>query len=210
MMGRKDEYQSKLEFIDLNTFVPSNHILRQINEKIDFSFVYNKMEKYYSKLGRKSLDPVLLFKMLLIGYLYNVDSERVLEQEVNLNIAYRWFLGLDLSDTVPDHSTFSQNRRRRFKDSTVFQEIFDYIIDLCIENGLVTGEVIVTDSTHIKASAAKGKAEKVVVEKTPSHYLNTLKRKPKKLKKSLRIKELNLGRRNEAENQRVHLPKRFL
>jgi transposase len=79
MMGRNDEYQSKLEFIDLNIFVPSNHILLQINEKIDFAFIYNKMEMYYSKLGRKSLDPVLLFKMLLIGYLYNVDSERELE-----------------------------------------------------------------------------------------------------------------------------------
>jgi transposase len=90
MMGRKDDYQSKMEFIDLNTFVPSNHILRQINEKIDFSFIYNKMEMYYSKLGRKSLDPLLLFKMLLIGYLFNVDSERELEQEVKLNIAYRW------------------------------------------------------------------------------------------------------------------------
>ena len=150
MMGRKDDYQSKLEFIDLNMIVPSNHILRQINEKIDFSFIYNKMEKYYSRLGRKSLDPVLLYKMLLIGYLFNVDSERELEQEVNLNIAYRWFLGLDLTDPVPDHSTFSQNRRRRFKDSTVFQEIFDDIVKLCIEKGLVTGEVIVTDSTHSK------------------------------------------------------------
>ncbi|USK57353.1 transposase [Cytobacillus solani] len=202
MMGRKDEYQSKLEFIDLNTFVPSNHILRQINEKIDFSFVYNKMEKYYSKLGRKSLDPVLLFKMLLIGYLYNVDSERVLEQEVNLNIAYRWFLGLDLSDTVPDHSTFSQNRRRRFKDSTVFQEIFDYIIDLCIENGLVTGEVIVTDSTHIKASAAKGKAEKVVVEKTPSHYLNTLEKEAKKIEKELEDKRIESGKKKRGRKSK--------
>jgi transposase len=197
-MGRKDEYQSKLEFIDLNVFVPSNHTLRQINEKIDFSFIYNKMEKYYSKLGRKSLDPVLLFKMLLIGYLYNVDSERELEQEVNLNIAYRWFLGLDLTDTVPDHSTFSQNRRRRFKDSTVFQEIFDHIIKLCIEKGLVTGEVIVTDSTHIKASAAKGKVEKVVMEKTPTQYLNTLEQEAKKIEKELKEKRIESGNKKRG------------
>ncbi|MED3564183.1 transposase [Bacillus xiapuensis] len=82
MMGHKDEYQSKLEFIDLNTFVPSNHILRQINEKIDFSFIYNKMEQYYSILGRKSLDPVLLYKMLIIGYLYNVDSDGSLNKKL--------------------------------------------------------------------------------------------------------------------------------
>jgi transposase len=193
MMGRKDDYQSKMEFIDLNTFVPSNHILRQISEKIDFSFIYNKMEMYYSNLGRKSLDPVLLFKMLLIGYLFNVDSERELEQEVNLNIAYRWFLGLDLTDPVPDHSTFSQNRRRRFKNSTVFQEIFDHIVKLCIEKGLVTGEVIVTDSTHIKASASKSKVEKVTVEKTPSQYLNTLELESKKIGEELEEKRKETG-----------------
>ena len=191
-----------LEFIDLNMFVPSNHILRQINEKIDFSFIYNKMEKYYSRLGRKSLDPVLLYKMLLIGYLFNVDSERELEQEVNLNIAYRWFLGLDLTDPVPDHSTFSQNRRRRFKDSTVFQEIFDDIVKLCIEKGLVTGEVIVTDSTHIKASAAKGKVEKIAVEKTPSQYLNTLEQEAKKIEKELEEKRKEAGTKNGDENQK--------
>ncbi|WP_419880879.1 transposase [Peribacillus sp. B-H-3] len=91
MIGRNDEYQSKMEFIDLNDFVPANHILRLIMENIDFSFIYDKMESFYSKMGRKSLDPVLLFKMLLIGYLFNIDSERELEQEVRLNLAYRWF-----------------------------------------------------------------------------------------------------------------------
>jgi transposase len=197
-MGRNDEYQSKMEFIDLNVFVPSNHILRQIKEKIDFTFIYDKMEKYYSKLGRKSLDPVLLFKMLLIGYLFNIDSERELEQEVNLNIAYRWFLELDLTDPVPDHSTFSQNRRRRFKDSAVFQEIFDHIIKLCIENGLVTGGVIVTDSTHIKASAAKDKVQKVVVEKTSSQYLNTLEEEAKKIEKDLEEKRKESGKQKRG------------
>jgi transposase len=203
MMGRKEDYQSKLEFIDLNAFVPSNHILRQINEKVDFSFIYNKMEKYYSKLGRKSLDPVLLFKMLLIGYLFNVDSERELEQEVNLNIAYRWFLGMDLSDKVPDHSTFSQNRRRRFKDSTVTQEIFDHIVKLCIEKGLVTGEVIVSDSTHIKASAAKGKIEKIVVEKTTSQYLNTLEEEAKKIEKALEEKRIESSNKKRGRKPKV-------
>jgi transposase len=197
-MGRKDEYQSKMEFIDLNVFIPSNHILRQINEKIDFSFIYDKMENYYSKLGRKSLDPVLLFKMLLIGYLYNIDSERELEQEVILHMGYRWFLGLDLSDPVPDHSTFSQNRRRRFKDSAVIQEIFDHIIKLCIEKGLVTGEIIVTDSTHIKASAAKDKVKKVVVEKTPSQYLNTLEEEAKKIEKELEEKRKESGKQKRG------------
>ena len=93
------------------------------------------MEKFYSNLGRRSIDPVLMFKMLLIGYLFNIRSERELEEQVHLNIAYRWFLGLDLSDQVPDHSTFSQNRRRRFKDSNVIQEVFDHVVKLCIQEG---------------------------------------------------------------------------
>ncbi len=198
MMGRKEDSQNKLEFIDLNDFVPSNHILRQIKEKIDFTFIYGKMEKYYSKLGRKSLDPVLLFKMLLLGYLFNIESERELEQEVILNIAYRWFLGLDLSDPVPDHSTFSQNRRRRFKDSTVFQEIFDHIIRLCIEKGFVTGDVIVTDSTHIKASAAKDKVQKVVLEKSPSQYLNTLEEEAKKIETEQEKKRKDSGKKKRG------------
>jgi transposase len=201
-MGRKGDSQNKLEFIDLNDFVPSNHILRQIKDKIDFTFIYEKMEKYYSKLGRKSLDPVLLFKMLLLGYLFNIESERELEQEVILNLAYRWFLGLDLTDPVPDHSTFSQNRRRRFKDSTVFQEIFDHIIRLCIEKGFVTGDVIVTDSTHIKASAAKDKVQKVVLEKSPSQYLNTLEEEAKKIEKEQENK-----RKDSAQNKRGRKPK---
>ena len=213
MMGRKEEFQSKLEFIDLDVIVPSNHLLRRINERVDFSFIYSKMEKYYSKLGRKSLDPVLLYKMLLIGYLYNVDSERQLEQEVHLNMAYRWFLGLNLTDPVPDHSTFSQNRRRRFKDSTVFQEIFDHVVKICIEKGFVTGEVVVTDSTHIKASASKDKVEKVVVEKTPSQYLNTLEEEAKKIEKELEEKRKEKGKQkrgrkpNEPSTKNVSVPR---
>ncbi|QGQ43894.1 IS1182 family transposase [Metabacillus sediminilitoris] len=193
MMGRKEETQGKLEFIDLNSFVPSDHVLRIIQEKIDFSFIYKKMEKYYSKVGRKSLDPVLLFKMILIGYLFNIDSERQLEKEVILNLAYRWFLGLDLTDPVPDHSVFSQNRRRRFKDGKVFQEIFDHIIQLCVDKGIVTGEVIVTDSTHIKASAAKDKVQKVEVTQTPSQYLNTLEEEAKKIEMELEEKRKEAG-----------------
>ncbi|OIK10158.1 hypothetical protein BIV60_22220 [Bacillus sp. MUM 116] len=93
---------------------------------------------------------------------------------------------MDLTDRVPDHSPFSQNRRRRFKDSTVFQEIFEHIVSLCIEKGLVTGETVVTDSTHIKASASKDKMKKV--EKTPSQYLYTLEEEAKKLEKELQKK----------------------
>ncbi|MGD7008789.1 transposase [Metabacillus sp. 84] len=194
MMGRKEDSQGKLEFIDIEALVPANYLLRKIQEKIDFSFIYTKMEKYYSPVGRKSIDPVLLYKMLLIGYLFNIDSERKLELDVKLNVGYRWFLGLDLTDPVPDHSVFSQNRRRRFKDGKVFQEIFDHVVQLCIREGLVTGEIVVTDSTHIKASAAKEKVQKVEVTKTPSQYLNTLEEEAKKIEEELEEKRKETGK----------------
>jgi len=198
MMGRKEDTQGKLEFIDIDALVPENYILRKIQEKLDFSFIYTKMEKYYSPVGRKSIDPVILFKMLLIGYLFNIDSERQLELEVRLNVGYRWFLGLDLTDPVPDHSVFSQNRRRRFKDGKVFQEIFDHVVQLCLKEGLVTGEVMVTDSTHIKASAAKDKVQKVEVTKTPSQYLNTLEEETKKIEEELEKKRKESGKQKRG------------
>ena len=158
------------------------------------------MEKFYSNLGRRSIDPVLMFKMLLIGYLFNIRSERELEEQVHLNIAYRWFLGLDLSDQVPDHSTFSQNRRRRFKDSNVIQDIFDHVVKLCIQEGLIGGEIVLTDSTHIKASASGGKVEKIIVEKQPSEYLDTLEEEVKKLEKELELERKSEGKKNVVKS----------
>src|SRR5690606_30136975 len=135
-----------------------------------------KVEHLYSPIGRPSIDPVILFKMTLIGYLYGIPSERRLEEEVKLNLAYRWFVGLQLDDPVPDHSTFSQNRRRRFGDASVFEDIFNHIVRLCIEKGLVTGELVVTDTTHIKANVVAGKNETTIIEpaQTPSEYLQAL------------------------------------
>ncbi|MBE3590974.1 MAG: transposase [Firmicutes bacterium] len=106
----------------MEELVPRDHLLRRIDQAVDFSFIYDKVRHLYSEdNGRPSIDPVVLFKMTLIGYLYGIPSERRLEQEVRLNLAYRWFLGLEIDDPVPDHSTFSQNRRRRFHDAGLFQ-----------------------------------------------------------------------------------------
>ena len=114
-------------FIDIDDLVPENNLLKQIDKLVDFEFIYELAAPYYSMKGRKSIDPVTLIKMLLIGYLYGIKSERRLVEEVQVNIAYRWFCGLDLSDNVPEHSLFSQNRRRRFHDNTLFQDIFNHI-----------------------------------------------------------------------------------
>ncbi|MCQ6564121.1 IS1182 family transposase, partial [Paenibacillus mendelii] len=165
----------------LDDLVPQDHLLRDIRKKVDFTFIYEKVQHLYSPFGRRSIDPVLLMKMLLIGYLFGIPSERKLEQDITVNLAYRWFLGLDLTETVPDHSTLSQNRRRRFKDSQVFQEIFDHIVSECITKGIVSGEVVVVDSTHIKANASINKTEKMVVEKKPSEYFKELEQEARRI-----------------------------
>ncbi|WP_186446270.1 transposase [Paenibacillus cremeus] len=107
MMGVDGAKQNQLMYISLDDLVPQDHLLRAIRKKVDFTFFYEKVQHLYSPFGRRSIDPVLLMKMLLIGYLFGIPSERKLEQEITVNLAYRWFLGLDLGETVPDHSTLS-------------------------------------------------------------------------------------------------------
>ena len=154
--------------------MPKKHFLRDLEKAIDFSFIYEKVSPLYSKKGAPSVDPVIIIKMLLIGYFYGIESERQLENECNYNITYKWFLGLELEDKVPDHSTISQLRRRKFSESSIFQDIFDVIVRKCIEEGLVDGKLLLTDSTHIKANANRHKYETVTVEKTPSEYMKRL------------------------------------
>lgn len=141
-------------------------MLRKIHKHIDFSFILEKVRPYYCEdNGRPSVDPIMLFKMMFIGYLYGIRSERQLEQEIQLNMAYRWFVGLGLTERVPDHSTLSLNRER-LQDTQVVQEIFDHIVYKAIELRMVAGRVLVTDSTHLKASANKRKLIKKEVEKS--------------------------------------------
>src|SRR5690606_32911524 len=149
---------TQLEFVDIETLVPKDHLLRLINENIDFSFIMEKARPFYSEnRGRPALDPVVLFKMMLIGYLFGIRSERQLEQEIIPNAAYRRFLGLSFSDRVPDHSTISYNRINRFKGPKVFQEIFDEVVRLATQHHMVAGRVLLTDSTHIQANANKNR-----------------------------------------------------
>ena len=110
MMTCRDGVQQKMLCVTLESLMPQEHFLRQLDGLMDFSFIYQRVESLYSRRGRPSIDPVVVVKMLLLGYMYGIDSERRLEQEVRVNIAYRWFLGIDLDEPVPDHSTFSQLR----------------------------------------------------------------------------------------------------
>jgi transposase len=173
---RSDSVQTKQEFVCIEDLVPGDHLLRQIDKHIKFSFIYEKLRGLYSEKGRPCLDVVLLIKMMLLGYLYGLRSERELERQLMVNAAYRWFLGLGLTDKVPDHSTISQNRRRRFRGSGIFQEIFDEIVRQAIEHGFIGGQRLFTDSTHLKASANRNRKEAVEVTETPREYLEELER----------------------------------
>lgn len=167
--------RNQIEMIALDQLVPEDHLLRKIDKYIDFNFIYDLVEdKYCLNNGRPSIDPVMLFKMLFIGYLYGIRSERRLVEEIKVNIAYRWFLGLSLSDKVPHHSTISQNRRRRFVGTDIYEKIFDKIVFKAIELELIKGEVLYTDSTHIKANANKNKFEVKQVQKSIKDYIEDL------------------------------------
>lgn len=175
MLNTRENTQNEIEFVSIDELVPDNHLLRKIDKYIDFSFIIERVKPYYSEdNGRPSIDPLVLFKMMFIGYFYGIRSERQLEQEIKLNVAYRWFLGLRFKDPVPHHSTISWNRHKRFKDTDIFQEIFDEIVLLAMNHKMVGGRVLFTDSTHLKANANKHKFTREEVEVETREYLNEL------------------------------------
>lgn len=176
MLKRSEPRQMKMAFVTLDELMPETHFLRELDRLVSFDFIYDKVSDLYSSTGRPSVDPVVLIKMLLIGYLYGIDSERRLEQEITVNIAYRWFLGIDLDERVPDHSTISQLRRRKFDGTSVFRDVFDEIVRKCIETGLVSGKLLMTDSTHIRANANHEMREIIEVPDTPTEYMQKLDR----------------------------------
>lgn len=175
MLREAEVQQQELELVTIESLVPADHLLRRIDAAVDLEFIRERVRHLYcADNGRPALDPVVLFKLLLIGYLFGIRSERQLMREVQCNAAYRWFLRLKLTGKVPDASTLSQNRRRRFRGSAVYQEIFDEIVELACRRGLVTGKVLYTDSTHLKANANKNKFDVARVEVKPQEYLAQL------------------------------------
>lgn len=166
MYREREGQQTQWEFVYIEELVPQDHLLRKIDKYIDFSFIPGRVKDYYCQdNGRPPIDPVMLFKMMFIGYLYGIRSERQLEEEIKGNVYYRWFLGLGLKDKVPDHSTISLNRHHRFQGTTIFQDIFDEIVEQAKRHRMVGGRILFSDSTHLKANANKKKftTEKVAV-----------------------------------------------
>ena len=175
MMTRTNNKQIKFHLVTIENLVPEDHFLRKLDSLVDFSFIYQETESCYCQNnGRPCIDPVILIKYLLIGFLFGVESERRIEQEIQVNMAYRWFLGLDMDDRVPDHSTISQNRRRRFNGTGLFRRLFERIIFQCMEKGLVDGRTVLTDSTHIKANASAKKNIKVIAQREANTYMQRL------------------------------------
>lgn len=156
MMGSNDKPQDELFYsFNLDEVVPQDHLLRQIDQFLDFSELREHLALYYSHTGRPSIDPELMIRMLLIGYCLGIRSERQLCMEVRLNLAYRWFCKLSIADPVPDHSTFSKNRHGRFRESEAFRHVFEQVLKRCIAEGLIGGEGFAVDASVVKADASR-------------------------------------------------------
>ena len=156
MMGQAVGQQDRLFYeFDLEDRVPNDHLLRRLDAVLDLSWLRSELSPFYSHTGCPSVDPELMIRMLLVGYCYSIRSERRLCQEVELNLAYRWFCRLGLEDRVPNHSTFSVNRHGRFRDSDVLRKVFESIVRQCMEAGLVGGEGFAVDASVIEADASR-------------------------------------------------------
>ena len=167
--------QLKYHMITIEDLVPVGHFLRKPEAVLDLSFVYEETAGLYSrKYGRPPIDPVVLVKYLLVGYLYGIPSERQIEQRIQTDVALRWYLGIDLLERVPDHSTISQLRRRKPAFRKVFRRLFERVVNQCIEEGLVSGRLVLTDSTHVKANASRTSEEQIEMAESPGAYWERL------------------------------------
>ena len=163
MMGRQTGVQSQLFYLfNLEERIPESHLLRRLNPVVlqVLADLREKLAPFYSEIGRPSIDPELMIRMLIVGYCYGIRFERRLCEEVEMHLAYRWFCKLDLDDRVPDHSTFSVNRHGRFRDSDILRHVFEAVVRACMDAGLVKGDGFAVDASVIEADASRyhGKA----------------------------------------------------
>ena len=220
MLNRNQpDLSSNVNVVCFDDLVPHNHLVRKIKKLVDFSFIYDIVESLYSEdQGRPSIDPVILFKIVFIQYLFNIRSMRRTIEEIEVNVAYRWFLGFDINTEVPHFSTFGKNYVRRFKDSTVFQEIFNTILYQAMKEKLVKPDNIFVDSTHIKAYANKRHVNDILINDSTTKYTDALNQEinelrveegkkeidfnePKKVTKSLTDPDCGIFHKGEKERQ---------
>src|SRR6516162_8770134 len=155
MMGHHARSEALFYYFRLEDQVPENHLLRLIDKHVRFEFVREQLKNSYSETGRPSIDPELLLRILLIGYLYGITSERKLVEELRMHLAWRWFTGLGFDQEIPHHSTFSKNRHGRFQQSKLFEQLFEQIVGQCVEVGLVQGTHLSVDGSFVEANAEK-------------------------------------------------------
>ena len=154
MMGQQTRSESLFYYFRIEDHIPEDHLLRLVDRHIDFGFVRETLKSSYSHTGRPSIDPEVLLRILLIGYLYGITSERRLVEDVAMHLGYRWFTGLGFDQWIPHHSTFSKNRHGRFQESPLFLDLFERIVQQCMNVGLLKGVDLSVDSTQIRADAS--------------------------------------------------------
>ena len=176
MMTKRPKAEYKSEIINIEEMIPANHFLRVIEKYFDWNFIYEEVEKEYSIYGKKSIDPVVLFKIHILKFLFNEDSLRRTYENLKYNNLYRWFIGYSLNEKVPDHSTYSQNYRRKFSklEKDILQTVFDKVIDLLIEQNCLDMTNVYIDSTNTKAYANKKKNHKEIMKIEAKKYQRDL------------------------------------
>ena len=173
MITKNSNKKGQIQMVSLDQLVPEDHLLRKIDKYVDFSFIYDLVEdKYSPDFGRPSVDPVTLIKIPLIQCMYNINSMRQTIDEIKVNVAYRWFLGLDFFDDVPHFSTFGKNYKRRFEGTDLFEQIFTQILLQCMKKGLVDTSTLYVDATHVKAAANSKKSKKILVAKKTAKFMD--------------------------------------
>ena len=177
MTQNADKKRDQIQMFCMEDLIPEDHLLRLIDKAIDWNFIYDLVEdKYCHDNGRPSMDPVMLIKIPFIQYLYGIRSMRQTIKEIEVNVAYRWFLGLDMLDKVPHFSTFGKNYSRRFKDTDLFEQIFSHILEECYKFRLVDPTEVFVDATHVKARANGHKMRKRIAKQEALFYEDILKK----------------------------------
>lgn len=202
MMGVKSKLErSQVEIISLDDLVPMNHLVRKLEAAIDLTFIYDEVRELYKPYGRESIDPVVLIKITLIQYIFGIRSMRQTIKDIEVNFAYRWYIGYGMHEEIPHFSTFGKNYTRRFKDTDLFERIFNHVLAEVDKHGFIDDENIFIDGTHIKANANNHRYKNEVIQQSARYYEDILQAeitndREAHGKKPLKIKEAEPASKN--------------
>ena len=209
MLMKEKSERNTLEMVNVETLVPQDHLLRKIDSAVDFTHIYDFVEKLYcADNGRPSVDPVVLFKMVLIQHLYGIPSLRRTVEEINMNIAYRWFLGYLLNEAIPHFATISYNFRHRFTEDTI-EQVFTWILFEAHKSGYLSPEVVFMDGTHIKANANIHKKMKKRSRQLPEPMKNNCWKRSMKTGKLMGKSHLTAVSETEKRKKKSRFPQRI-